>query len=879
MPRAAAILVCLAVAAVPARRASAATIHGEVFADGNRDGQPTAGEHGVAGVVVAFGVVAFTRTDASGRFALDVPDGSTGIVWARVPDGYRPGPVWQRYGGGDEPVELALEPSDEPGTRPLVFVVAADTHIHTNQEWFGETDLAAIARDATALPEPPAFFTILGDITGGNADAEFDIVDRALSGLGVPYVPVPGNHDWYDDGVTWLRRYGPDNYSFDVGDVHFVVWNMAMSDDDIRAYLGAELAYVDKRMTIVALTHAPPAPEVIDALRDLGVRYVLTGHAHSNREVDHGGLIELNTEPMLMGGLDFTPAGYRVVTIDAGKLTSYHRSVVDAPYAAIASPAPGACAGDELVAAAALDGGPLTVRARVDCGPVFELQPAGGWTFRAPLPPLAFGAHAVEVEATSWSGRHARAAATLSRCATTDVGASRQASFPAPPLAPRWTTAVGGHVLTAAPAIGAGAAYVAVTDLAGGGAGGVAALDLATGAVRWRARTPVPIRAGPAFADAAIAGGRATVIVAQLDGVVRALDAATGGERWRVDLGADLPDAQERALFAAPVIDGRDVLVGGKRRFAAIDLASGGILWSVDPVPGAVDSQSLASVAVGGGVVVGAFQRELGGLIACDRVTGAVAWQLGDDLPIGINATPAIARGAAIVANAADEVFAVDLLTGELRWRTQLDPRGFSWGNATVGAVVASDANGGIVVVPTLYDDAVALDPRTGAELWRYAAPSAGPLRTTHYRGRGQAGFASAPVIAGGLVWLASTDGTIAALELTTGRELWRTSGPPVLAGLAAAGDALIVASYDGTVRALAPPAPGALVPLPPAVSALAAPACAPDVAAPLRSGRPTALLIGLAALTLACGAGGVFAHRARGRARSRRRAATHRQA
>ena len=34
-----------------------------------------------------------------------------------------------------------------------------------------------------------------------------------------------------------------------------------------------------------------------------------------------------------MGGLDFTPAGYRVVTVDGGKLTSYHRTVVDAPRA------------------------------------------------------------------------------------------------------------------------------------------------------------------------------------------------------------------------------------------------------------------------------------------------------------------------------------------------------------------------------------------------------------------------------------------------------------------------------------------------------------------------------------------------------------------
>ena len=97
-----------------------------------------------------------------------------------------------------------------------------------------------------------------------------------------------------------------------------------MTEDDIRAYLGAELARVaqgddDRR------AHARAAERRASSTRcaSSASTYVLTGHAHSNRVVDHGGLIELNTEPLLMGGLDFTPAGYRVVTIDGGRLASY----------------------------------------------------------------------------------------------------------------------------------------------------------------------------------------------------------------------------------------------------------------------------------------------------------------------------------------------------------------------------------------------------------------------------------------------------------------------------------------------------------------------------------------------------------------------------
>src|SRR5262249_12092330 len=156
-----------------------------------------------------------------------------------------------------------------------------------------------IAQAATALDPPPAFFTILGDVTQSTSEAEFKLVDTALADLGVPYVPVPGNHDWYDDGTAWFQHYGPDNYSFDISGVHFVVWNMSMPDADIRAYLGRELQRVDKSMTIVALTHAPPPVAVLPTLRALGVAYVLTGHTHTNRVMDHDGVIELNTEPLV----------------------------------------------------------------------------------------------------------------------------------------------------------------------------------------------------------------------------------------------------------------------------------------------------------------------------------------------------------------------------------------------------------------------------------------------------------------------------------------------------------------------------------------------------------------------------------------------------
>ena len=792
------------------------TVHGLVFDDANGDGVPSPGEAGIANAVVAFDVRRFVVTDATGQFDVRVPDGATsGILWVRVPDGFRPGPAWSRWGGTGD-VDIALHRLSQPVSGPLTFVVAADTHLAYTQEYFGSRDLAAIAAEATALDPPPAFFTVLGDVTQGSRDADYALVDAALAGLTVPWIPVPGNHDWYDDGEAWFKRYGPDNYSFDLGGVHFVVWNMNMSDAEIRMYLGAELSRVAKDMPIVALTHAPPPPGVIDTLRELGVDYVLTGHTHSNRAVDHDGFIELNTEPLLMGGLDFTPAGYRVVTIDRGKLSSYHRTTVDEPELAIVGPARGACTparGGELLVAIELDAGANNVTARVDCATPIALRWVGGWTWRAELPALAAGAHAIAVDAISATGTHATASTDIEVCdapspppvdgepwpqlggAATHAGAREREL--APPLATRWTAAVGGHVITAAPAIANGMVYVATTDLGDGGAGGIVALDLATGQIRWRAPASKPVRGG-----VAVVGD--TVVATQIDGRVLALDAGSGAVRWRYELSTGFVP-QAGAVFGSPTADGREVLIGHQRTLAAFGAHAGDVAWTVDPVPEGVDSQSLSAVAVGDGVVVGTFNRRFGGVGAWDRATGKELWRVVDDDIVAINASPTIGGDSVFVVTGADEVVALELATGAVRWRAQLDPAGFGWGNATIGTPAYAH---GILLVPTLYRDVVALDATTGIELWR-AAGTPSPLRATHYRGAHESGFAASPVITGGIAWTVDTAGELVARDLRRGDELWSTSlGVPVLAGIATSGDWLVVASYDGTVRALAPGAP-----------------------------------------------------------------------
>ena len=313
--------------------------------------------------------------------------------------------------------------------------------------------------------------------------------------------------------------------------------------------------------------------------------------------------------------------------------------------------------------------------------------------------------------------------------------------------------------------------------------------------MRWRAPSGLPIRGA-----ATVSGD--VVAAVQIDGTVLGFDAQTGAPRWRYELGLEL-SAKAAATYGSAVADAGDLIIGNQRRLATIAADSGRPLWVRDPVRGNSEFPSLATIAVDDGVAVGVFDRELGGVSAWDRVSSDLLWQLTNGDSLSINASPVIANGLVYLSNGATEVVALELGSGRQRWRTKIDPSGYDWAIATIGTPAIAN---GVIVVPTLWRDLVGLDASSGRVLWRFGAAGGSELRTTHYRGSNEPGFAASPVITGDITWAADTGGHLVALDLHTGAVLWRAGlQVPVLAGLATTGAALIIASYDGTIRVLAP--------------------------------------------------------------------------
>jgi outer membrane protein assembly factor BamB len=790
-------------AAAPAT--AAVTVDGLVFDDADGDGLPSIGEPGLAGVTVGWETSVFAVTDATGRFTLTAP--REGIVWVRTPDGFSPTPAWAAVpASGTARLDLGLERVTRTG--PLSFVHASDTHIGL----FPQSDVASALLGAASVLPAPAFLVITGDITQGNTVEAFNGLLAALGPIPIPFVPVDGNHDLYDGGTNYRRFLGPTNYSFETGGVHFIVLDFAMMANvrDARTrqavldFVRGDVARSAAGTTTVAFTHAPPDDVFADELAAAGVSYLFTGHWHSNRLIERGGLLEINTQPLMMGGIDFTPAGYRVATFLGGELVLSHFSTVDEPVLRVVHPRPGSCAppGPITVQIAAETGGGMpAVTLELDGGGPIAAMYQGGWSHVAPLTlarenrrlTVRAGAHRLDVDLCiedlpappgalpDWpelggsSAHHGRTDARLP-----------------PPLRTIWAASVGGYIRGGSPALADGRLFVPVVDVGDGTRGGVVAFDARTGARLWERRTGYAVHNTPA-----VDGG--LVIFGSSRGIVHAVRADSGEPVWEHDLGSGISELASW-LYAAPAVADGIVYIGVQRAFAALDRDTGRPLWTVDPSPNGFWLGSFSAAGVGGGVVVASFSRGADGMVAWDAYDGRELWRLPPPASRAVNTAVVIDGDLAYFGNGETVVYAVDLVSSQVRWSRKLHGKGFDWG---YGLTAAPALARGKLIVPTAYDALVALDAATGAVEWeRGTGPSV--LRPVHYQGSGSEAFQAAPVVTDDVVWIGGADGILLALDISSGARLWSVDlGAPILSGAVPSGDMLFVGTWDGTIQAL----------------------------------------------------------------------------
>lgn len=375
---------------------------GRVYLDRNSNGRLDDNEPGLSGIRVSNGrEIVLTQGDGSYELPIEVDQ----TVFVIKPRGYQTalssdglpkfyythkpeGSPALRFPGvaptGQLPnsIDFPLYPNDEPETFKAIFF--GDPQPRNVQE------VRYIADDVVAglVGTDASFGVTLGDIVFDDLSV-FKPLNETIGLIGIPWYNVLGNHDINFDvkgregsTETFQSVYGPTYYSYDYGNVHFVVM------DDINyfidpqtgngrydatfgerqlAFLKNDLALVPQDCLVVLMMHIPligvtDRQDVYRLIEERDFCISISGHTHyhEHRMIDaadgwrgkkpHHHIINVTVSGSWWGGKpdergiphsmmsDGAPNGYSLMTFDrnnyqlkfvpAGRPESYQMDVV-----------------------------------------------------------------------------------------------------------------------------------------------------------------------------------------------------------------------------------------------------------------------------------------------------------------------------------------------------------------------------------------------------------------------------------------------------------------------------------------------------------------------------------------------------------------------
>jgi len=245
-----------------------------------------------------------------------------------------------------------------------------------------------------------------------------------------------------------------------------------------------------------------------------------------------------------------------------------------------------------------------------------------------------------------------------------------------------------------------------------------------------------------------------------------AIDLATQERAWAVPL--------SEVSHTGVLFVGQNAIVGtDDGEITAVDVASGKQAWNVD-----VGDHVLAAMAATEDLVLASVRPEAQGtasLVALHANDGSQAWRYqptGAVLDLG---SPSVAGDLVYLVASDGSLRAVAIGDGTQRWAARLyTPTAGSPPAVNDAGVFVTDQSG------TMY----AFDPSSGAEQWRFASNL----------------FAvGGPIVTSDTVLQPASDGTILAVDTTTGHQVWHaTVADAAVIGLAATAE-LVVATSTGT--------------------------------------------------------------------------------
>jgi outer membrane protein assembly factor BamB len=288
------------------------------------------------------------------------------------------------------------------------------------------------------------------------------------------------------------------------------------------------------------------------------------------------------------------------------------------------------------------------------------------------------------------------------------------------------------------------------------------------------------------------------LFVGSTGGFLYALDRAAGTPKWQSNLKARITSspavagglvyfgAYDGKFYAVNETDGQvkwQFQTAGEHRFSATHLH--GSQPATETMPDPFDCY-LSSPVVENGVVY--FGSGDGNIYALDAATGALKWKFktGDV----VHASPAIAHGVLFVGSWDSWFYAIDAATGQEKWKfkTGEDPDIHNQQGIQSSAAVAD----GIVYFGCRDGHLYALDELTGKARWSYSTKGSWVI--------------ASPIVNQGKVYFATSDtGLLYGADAKTGDILFSVSFNhwPLFASPALAGNTVYIASTAGSISAV----------------------------------------------------------------------------
>ena len=314
-------------AATPSQQPEQPMATGIVFVDLNNDGKLDDGDTPFSGVSVSNGYDIAT-TDQQGRYRLPIePDTILFVIkptgfhcdhnanklpqffYIHKPDG---SPALKFAGSkptGDLPesINFPLYKNAEPESFKILMFADPQPRNHKEVDYVAQD----VVKDLIDNKEH-AFGVTLGDIAFDNLDT-FESLNQTIALIGIPWHNVLGNHDLNSDATdrkhineTFEATYGPTYYSFNYGQVHFVVldtigWqpaNERVPKMHFKSVLGQrqltflkrDLDTVPDSQLVVLLMHVPiigleDKDELFRLIEKRNYCVSISGHTHDHRNL------------------------------------------------------------------------------------------------------------------------------------------------------------------------------------------------------------------------------------------------------------------------------------------------------------------------------------------------------------------------------------------------------------------------------------------------------------------------------------------------------------------------------------------------------------------------------------------------------------------